>query len=224
MDDAAAISGLDRTTLAQIPRTLEAVIAAGDLSGAVILIWRKGEIAQLETLGRRDIEKDLPMERDTLFRIASMTKPVTSLAALMLMEEGKLALSDPIIRWAPEFADMRVLTSPTGPVEETYPSPREITIEDLMTHRAGLAYGFTSIGPIAHAHQKALGDVLDSAMDPDAWVKALGGLPLSFPPGERFHYSHATDVLGFIVGRIAGEPLREVLRERIFEPLGMVDT
>jgi CubicO group peptidase (beta-lactamase class C family) len=93
-----------------------------------------------------------------------------------------------------------------------------------MTHRSGLAYGFTSIGPIAHAHQAALGDVLNSDLTPDAWLKALGGLPLTYQPGERFHYSHATDVLGFLVGRIEGKPFREVLMERIFKPLGMVDT
>jgi CubicO group peptidase (beta-lactamase class C family) len=164
------------------------------------------------------------MQRDTLFRIASMTKPVTSVAALILMEEGKLALDDPITRWAPEFKDMRVLKSPTGPLDETYPAPREITIEDLMTHRAGLAYGFTSIGPIAYAHQKALGDVLDNTMTPDQWMEALGSLPLSYPPGDRFHYSHATDVLGFIVGRIAGTGFRQFLVDRIFNPLAMKDT
>ena len=126
-------------------------------------------------LGQRDIEAGLPMTRDTLFRIASMTKPITSVAALMLMEEGKLRLDDPITKWMPEFADMRVLKNADGPVEDTYPAPRDITVEDLFTHRAGLAYGFTSIGPIAHAHQKALGDVLTSDMAPDAWLKALGG-------------------------------------------------
>ena len=153
-----------------------------------------------------------------------MTKPVTTVAALMLMEEGKLKLDDPITRWAPEFAHMQVLKSATGPVDETYPAARDITVEDLMTHRAGLAYGFTSIGPIAHAHQAALGDVLNIASGPDTWMKALGGLPLSYPPGERFHYSHATDVLGFLVGRVEGMPFRDVLMKRILGPLGMVDT
>jgi CubicO group peptidase (beta-lactamase class C family) len=119
---------------------------------------------------------------------------------------------------------MKVLKSPSGPVEDTYSAPRDITFDDLFTHRAGLAYGFTSVGPIAYAHESALGDVLNSGMTPDAWMKALGGLPLSYPPGERFHYSHATDVLGFIVGRIAGTGFREFLTERIFSPLGMADT
>jgi len=218
------LRGVDQAALAQIAPALQAVIDAGDLSGFVTLIWRKGEEIQFNALGQRDVEAGAPMTRDTLFRIASMTKPVTTVAALMLLEEGKLKLDDPISKWAPEFANMQVLKSATGPVEDTYPSPREITVEDLMTHRAGLAYAFTSIGPIAHAHQKALGDVLTSDMGPDAWMKALASLPLSYPPGERFHYSHATDVLGFIVGRIEGKPFREVLMERILGPLKMVDT
>jgi CubicO group peptidase (beta-lactamase class C family) len=164
------------------------------------------------------------MTRDTLFRIASMTKPVTSIAALMLMEEGKLRLDDPITRWLPEFADMQVLKDPTGPIDETYPAPRDITVEDLMTHRAGLAYGFTSIGPIAHAHEERLGPPLGTPHTPDRWLAALASLPLSYPPGERFHYSHATEVLGFLVARVEGKPLGEVLQARIFGPLDMVDT
>ena len=218
------IEGVDQAALAQIAPALQGVIDAGDLSGAVTLIWRGGEEIQFQALGQRDMEAGLPMTRDTIFRIASMTKPVTSVAALMLIEEGKLRLDDPITKWLPEFEGMQVLKSATGPVEDTYPAPRDITVEDLFTHRAGLAYGFTSIGPIAYAHQKALGDVLATDMGPDEWLKALGGLPLSYPPGERFHYSHATDVLGFLVGRVAGKPFRDVLMERIFEPLGMVDT
>ena len=104
------------------------------------------------------------------------------------------------------------------------PAAREITVDDLMTHRSGLAYGFTSVGPIAYAHQAALGDVLNSNLGPDPWLKALGGLPLSYQPGDRFHYSHATDVLGFLVGRVEGKPFRDVLMERILGPLGMSDT
>ncbi|MDB5482157.1 MAG: hypothetical protein JWO83_3210 [Caulobacteraceae bacterium] len=225
MDDAAVkASGFDLAALAKAPEAMSGVIAASDLSGAVTLVWRGGEIVRVDTLGKRDLESGAPMQRDTLFRIASMTKPITSLAALMLLEEGELYLDDPITRWAPEFKDMKVLKSPTGPLDDTYPAPRDITIEDLMTHRAGLAYGFSSVGPIAHAHQRALGDVLNSRMAPDDWMAALGALPLSYPPGERFHYSHATDVLGFLVGRIAGMDYRQFLVERIFQPLGMVDT
>jgi CubicO group peptidase (beta-lactamase class C family) len=224
MDGGEVLGGFSSEGLAQIPTALQGVVDAGDLAGFVTLLWRKGEVAQVNTVGWRDLAAKAPITRDTLFRIASMTKPVTSIAALMLLEEGKLRLEDPITRWMPEFAGMRVLKDPTGPIEETYPAPRDITVEDLMTHRAGLAYGFTSIGPIANAHEERLGPPLGTPHSPDQWLAALGSLPLSFPPGERFHYSHATEVLGFLVARIEGKPLGQVLKDRIFTPLGMTDT
>ena len=224
MDGATTASSFDKAALAKAPDVLKGVIDAGDLSGAVTLIWRKGEVVQLSCQGKRDLSTGAPMQRDTLFRIASMTKPITSTAILMLMEAGKLRLDDPITKWAPEFADMKVLKDPHGALDNTVAAARDITIEDLLTHRAGLAYGFTSVGPIAHAHQRALGDVLNAPMEPDAWMAALGGLPLSYQPGAQFHYSHATDVLGFIAWRIGGGDFRKLLMERIFGPLGMVDT
>ena len=224
MDRTVAAQGFNAEKLESVGPMLKGVVDAGDLSGVVALVWRKGEIVRLDAVGRRDIENDLPMTRNTLFRIASMTKPITSVAALMLMEEGRLKLSDPVTKWLPEFTDMRVMRDPKGPIDETVPSPRAITVEDLMTHRAGLAYGFTSSGPLAKAHEKHLGDVLDSPHAPDAWLKRLAGLPLTYAPGERLHYSHATDVLGFLVGRIAGMSFRDFLMRRIFTPLGMVDT
>ena len=212
--------GFDPATLARIAPSLDEVVSAGDLSGAVTLVWRAGALAQVDCVGMRDIAAAAPMQRDTLFRIASMTKPVTCVAALMLIEEGKLRLDDPISRWLPEFAQMRVLRDPTGPLDDTVPATRAITVDDLFTHRAGLAYAFTSIGPIAKAYEQAL----PPGLAPDDWLKALGALPLSFQPGERFHYSHATDVLGFLVGRVAGTSLRDFLCERVFAPLNMPDT
>jgi CubicO group peptidase (beta-lactamase class C family) len=216
--------GFSAEGLAKIVPTLQPIVDAGDLSGFVTLLFRHGEIAQINTLGQRDIENNLPMQRDTLFRIASMTKPVTSLAALMLMEEGKFKLEDSITKWAPEFKNVRVLKDAEGPLDQTVPAAREITFDDLFTHRSGLAYGFSSMGPIAHEYQRVLGDVLNSQMTPDDWMQKLATLPLLYQPGERFHYSHSTDVLGFIVGRIAGIPFRDFLMTRIFGPLGMVDT
>jgi CubicO group peptidase (beta-lactamase class C family) len=219
MDGEFSASGLQA-----IGPALQGVVDAGDLSGFVTLVWRGGKVVQVDTIGRRDVEGDKPMTRDTIFRIASMTKPITSVAALMLLEEGRLKLDDPITCWAPEFADMQVLKAADGPLDQTVPAERDITIEDLMTHRAGLAYGFTSMGPIAQAHETALGPALGTPLTPDEWMKRLGGLPLSYQPGARFHYSHATDVLGFIVARIEGKPLDQVLQDRVFGPLGMTDT
>ena len=224
MDKNLASSGFDEAGLAAIGPILEGVVGNGDLSGVVSLVWRKGEVVRLDMVGKRDIAGGLPMQRDTLFRIASMTKPITSVAAMMLVEEGRIALGDPIAKWLPEFSDMQVLKRADGPLDETYPSPRAITVEDLLTHRSGLAYGFTSIGPIGRAHEDKLGPVLDSPYAPDEWLTRLASLPLSYAPGERLHYSHATDVLGFLVGRVAGTSYRDFITTRILAPLGMRDT
>lgn len=224
MDGTQASAGFNKETLAKVAPALQGLIDQGALSGVVTLVWRKGEVVQVNTLGQRDIAAKLPMERDTLFRVASMTKPVTSIAVMMLVEEGKLKLDDPATKWVPELANMQVLHDATGPLDVTIPAARDITVEDLMTHRSGLAYGFTSLGPIAYAHEDKLGSALVNSKTPDQWLKALGELPLSYQPGERFHYSHATDVLGFLVARIEGKPLGQVLKERIFDPLGMADT
>jgi len=224
MDGAQAPASFNREMLAGIAPALKGLVDQQALSGVVAMVWRKGEVVQVDTVGQRDIAAGLPMERDTLFRIASMTKPVTTLAALMLLEEGKIKLSDPITKWLPQFKDMTVLTDATGPLDSTVPAAREITVEDLMTHRSGLAYGFTSMGPIAHAHEEKLGSPLGHPHSPEEWMTRLGALPLSYQPGDRFHYSHATEVLGFLVAAVEGKPIGQVLKERIFDPLGMSDT
>lgn len=220
-----ADGGFTKDGLAQVPAALQAVVDAGDLSGFVTLVWRKGEIAQLTTLGKRDIDAGKPMEEDTIFRIASMTKPVTSVAALTLVEEGKLKLDDPIKKWIPEFANLRVLKDATGPIDQTEPAKRDITVEDLMTHRSGLAYDFSSQGPIAKAITETLGSPIASPYSPDEWLKRLASLPLSYQPGERMHYSVSTDVLGFLIGRVdGGRSFRDSLKARVLDPLGMKDT
>ena len=224
MDGAQATGGFKPEVMAQVAPALQGIIDQATLSGAVTLVWKGGKVIQTHALGQRDIAAGQPMTRDTLFRIASMTKPVTSIVIMMLIEEGKLKLDDPITRWLPELADMRVLDSATGSLDATSAAVRDITVEDLMTHRSGLAYAFTSIGPIAHAYHDKLGSPLINTRGPDAWLKALGELPLTYQPGERFHYSHATEVLGFLAARIEGKSLGEVFQARIFGPLGMTDT
>lgn len=194
-------------------------IDAGLLAGAVTLVWHAGEVRQVNELGYRDVDAQLPMQRDTIFRIASMTKPVTVAAAMSLVEEGRLSLTDRVATWLPELADMRVLAEPRGALDRTVPAQRHITIEDLMTHRSGLAYMFSVLGPLSDAYRK-----LPTRQDQDRWLTELSALPLVHQPGERLTYSHATDVLGIALSRIEGKPLSEVLAERIFEPLGMTDT
>lgn len=207
-----------------IATALRDLVDAGELAGAVTLVWRDGEVIQQASVGYKDMATGQPMARDTLFRIASMTKPITSTAALMLVEEGRFALDEPIARWAPEFAKMRVLRSPTGPLHQTAPAERPITFEDLLTHRAGLTYGDFQQGPLAQAYQEALGGDIDSAVAPADWIAHLAALPLIDQPGAAFHYSHATDLLGLLIARIENAPLGDVLDRRIFKPLGMKDT
>jgi CubicO group peptidase (beta-lactamase class C family) len=216
--------GFDRERLAAVEPALQAFIDRGELSGIVTLTSKSGTIVQSSALGWRDIEMASPMRTDTLFRIASMTKPITSATALRLVEEKRITLDQPISTWAPELAEPRVLRAAAGPLDETEPARRPITFEDLLTHRSGLAYGFFSEGPIQQAYFDVLGNPSMNAMTPDEWLAALGTLPLTYQPGERFHYGHSTDVLGFLIGRIVGRPLRDVLCETIFEPLGMTDT
>ncbi|CAN5500285.1 serine hydrolase domain-containing protein [soil metagenome] len=199
--------------------SIREAVDGGLLAGAVTLVWQGGKVLQVNEIGHRDVEAGLPMQRDTLFRIASMTKPITVAAAMALVEEGKLALRDPITRWLPEFAQMQVLVDPRGPLDKTVPAQRPITVDDLMTHRSGLAYMFSVLGPISRAYAR-----LPFRQDQDRWLAALAELPLVHQPGDRLTYSQATDVLGILVSRIEGKPLHQVLNDRIFEPLGMSDT
>lgn len=199
------------------------IVDAGQLAGAAMLVWRKGRIEQAVCVGTRDLDSGAPVERDTIFRIASMTKPVTTVAALALMDKGRFGLDDPVDRWAPEFAAMRVLRARGGPVDDTVAAGRAITFRDLLTQRAGFTYGDFESGPIGAAYA-ALGGDIDSALTPDEWIRTLASLPLIDQPGRVFHYGHATDLLGLLVARIADAPLGDVLRQHIFDPLGMVDT
>jgi CubicO group peptidase (beta-lactamase class C family) len=199
--------------------SIREAIDAGLLSGAVTLAWQAGRVVQVNELGHRDIEAGLPMQRDTIFRIASMSKPVTVAAAMTLVDEGRLALTDPVTKWLPELADMRVLDTPGGPLERTHPARRDITVDDLMTHRSGLVYFFSVTGPLARAYAR-----MSARQDPDGWLADLGALPLQHQPGEQMTYSNATDVLGILLERIEGKSLQDVLTDRILGPLGMPDT
>ena len=207
----------------QIEKVLKKSVDEGQLAGAVVLVLQRGE-THFAGAGWRDVEKDLPMERDTIFRIASMTKPITSVAALMLVDEGRIALDEPIARVAPEFTKMRVLRRPDGPLDETVEAERQITFDDLLTHRSGLTYGDPHRSPLSAAYRERLGGDIDSDVAPDEWIRRLAELPLIAQPGSAMYYGNSTDLLGLLIARIEGASLGEVLRRRIFEPLGMKDT
>jgi CubicO group peptidase (beta-lactamase class C family) len=199
--------------------SISEVIDAGLLAGAVTMVWQSGQVLQVNELGCRDVHAGLPMQRDTIFRIASMTKPITVAAAMTLVEEGKFALSDPVAPHLPELADVAVMADPNGPLDRTVPLRRPITFDDLMTHRSGLAYAFSVGPPLGRAYGRLM-----HRQDQDRWLAELAALPLAHQPGDRLTYSHATDVLGIALSRIESKPLADVLAQRIFEPLGMVDT
>jgi len=199
-------------------------VEAGEFAGAAALVWRDGSVRQIATVGRRDLSSGLPVERDTIFRIASLTKPVTTVAALTMLDEGRFALDEPIATYAPELARMRVLRRPDGPLDQTDEATRPITFRDLLTHRSGLTYGEFHRGPIGNAHAETLGAQIDNPLTPDAWMARLATLPLIDHPGAGFHYGLSTDVLGFVIARLDEAPLSAVLDRRVFTPLGMRDT
>jgi CubicO group peptidase (beta-lactamase class C family) len=216
--------GFSEERAARITAGMKAYTDAGDVAGVVTLVQRDGVIVHSDVLGYRDREARVPMTRDTIFRIYSMSKPITSVAVMMLLEEGKLRLTDPVDTLLPELADPVVLIDPAGPLDQTTPARGPITIRDLLTHTSGLAYTFTAGEPLA----KALSEngLLGSSSDlgPDEWMERLGSLPLAYQPGSRWHYSLSTDVLGVVVERASGMPFAEFLQTRLFEPLGMPDT
>src|SRR5262245_23709980 len=207
-----------------IETALRAYVDAGTLAGAATLVWPGGQLVQTVCVGRRDLATHLPVERDTIFRIASLTKPVTTVAALMLFDEGRFALDEPLEHHAPELTRLRVLRHPDGPLDQTDEAARPITFGDLLTHRSGLTVGEFHRGPIRGAYAETLAGQIDNTLDPDDWIGRLATLPLIDQPGNGFHYGLSTDLLGFLIARLEDAPLGAVLDRRIFRPLGMRDT
>jgi CubicO group peptidase (beta-lactamase class C family) len=204
-----------------------------DLVPGLVALVAHGEHVHVEALGRLDIG-GRPVARDSLFRIASTTKPITAIATLTLVDEGLLALDEPVTRLLPELADRRVLTRMDGPLEDTVPAERSITVRDLLTFTFGFGmvtemFAAPSPWPVVAATRelslKTLGPPAPKGQpDPDAWIAGLGTLPLMAQPGERWLYNTGASVLGVLCARAAGQPFPDVLSSRVFEPLGMRDT
>ena len=220
--------GLSAERLERIDPIIQGYVDQNKIAGAVTLIARNGKVAYLKVYGMRDIEAKQPMTVDTMFRIASMTKPITSVAVMMLQEEGKLLLNDPISKYIPEFKNPNVLVlSKEGSGEyTTVPAKREITIRQLLSHTSGLTYTFWGKKPWSEIYQKA--GISDGLIQTEGRigdkVKILAGLPLMFHPGEGWEYSLSIDVLGYLVEVVSGKTLDEFFQERIFKPLRMKDT
>ncbi|AUX29304.1 MULTISPECIES: serine hydrolase [Sorangium] len=222
--------GLSRARLGRMRDVMSGHVERGDAPGLVTLISRRGEV-HVDAIGVKAVGGDDPMRRDTIFRITSMTKPVTAVAAMILVEECKLRLDEPVDRLLPELSGRKVLQRIDGPLDETVPASRPITVRDLLTFRMGFGMimgppGGTPIQRAVREQQLAcLGPPKPSTPHaPDEWIRRLGALPLMHQPGERWMYNTGSYVLGVLIARAAGQPLEAFFRERIFEPLGMKDT
>lgn len=208
---------LDAKKLQDIDTYMQRQVDDGKIVGCLGLIARGDKVAYFKTWGDMNREKKKPMKADTIFRIYSMSKPITSVAAMQLIEQGKMKLDDPLGKYLPTLKDMKVLQG-----GDEVPAKRPITIRHLMSHQAGFTYGFFGNSKVDQAYQKARVLMMDATIEDT--VTKLGKIPLQYHPGERFHYSVATDVLGRLVEVVSGERFDQYLDQHIFKPLRMVDT
>ncbi len=219
----------DPTRLARLHDVLVRHVETGGVPGLAWMVARHGE-AHAGAAGTLTAGGDVPVERESLFRISSMTKPLTAAAALVLVEECRIRLDDPVDEFLPELADRRVLARPDGPVDDTVPAARAVTLRDLLTFRLGLGMDFAATGP-----QTAMQVMVEQGIEvgppapgrglpPDEWMRRIGAVPLERQPGERWLYHTSAEVLSVLIARVAGQPFPDFLRERLFEPLGMGGT
>ena len=221
--------GLSAERLKRLHDVMTGYVERGEVPGLVTLVARRGE-GHVDAIGAMAADSEHPMRRDTIFRISSMTKPVTAVAAMILVEECLLRLDEPVNRLLPELADRRVLKRPDAELDDTVPAYRPITVRDLLTFTMGLGIVAAAPGtvPIADAlSELELGQGMPSPQTPpvpDEWIRRLGTLPLMYQPGERWMYNTGSDVLGVLIERASGQPFETFLNERIFGALGMRDT
>lgn len=217
--------GFDPDRLERISTHFRRYVDDRLLPGWLIAVTRGGETVFSDTYGHRDVEAGLPIENDTIFRAYSMTKPITTVAAMMLWEEGAFELKDPVHRYIPSFRDQTVYSSGSALAPATVPVESPMAIWHLMTHTSGLTYDFLNAHPVDQRYREAgFNWGAPAGMDLEAGCDALAAQPLVFQPGTEWNYSMSTDVLGRVIEVVAGQSLDEVLRTRIFEPLGMGDT
>jgi len=221
--------GMSRTRLARMHDVMARHVDSGEVPGLVTLISRHGDV-HVDTIGTKAVGDGDPMRRDTIFRITSMTKPVTAVATMILIEECKLRLDEPVDRWLPELADRRVLRRLDAPLDDTVPALRPITVRDLLAFSLGFGVIMTPSAdfPIQKAvneHRLCTGPPKPATPHaPDEWMRRLGSLPLMHQPGEKWMYNTGSHILGVLITRVTEQPLETFFRERIFEPLGMRDT
>ena len=223
----AAAGGLSRARLDRMHDVMAGHVQRGQAPGIVTLVSRRGEV-HVDAIGMKAFGGNDPMRRDTIFRIASMSKPIIAAAAMILVEEARLRLDDPVDRWLPELANRQVLRAIDGPLDDTVPARRPITLRDLLTFRLGI--GMVTVFPESYPIQRAMAEagltpgVNVPAHPPDEVMRRFGSLPLAHQPGERWMYHSGSEILGVLIARVSGQTLGAFLSERIFAPLGMEDT
>jgi CubicO group peptidase (beta-lactamase class C family) len=199
-------------------------VDAGRFPGTQLLVYRRGKIVHATVQGFADLERKAPVQDDTIFRIYSMTKPITSVAFMMLVEQGRVAIDEPVHKYIPEWKNLGVFQAGTHPAFLTRPPSRPMLIVDLLRHTSGLTYGFQQRSNVDAAYREnKIGEVI-KAGTLQTMIEDLAKIPLEFSPGEAWNYSVSTDVIGYLVGLISGMPFEQFLKERIFNPLGMTDT
>jgi CubicO group peptidase (beta-lactamase class C family) len=220
-----AAAGLDAGRLRRLDDRLDRWLAGGSIPGYLLTVSRHGELVHVASAGYRDVESGAPVRDDTIWRLFSMTKPITSVAALSLWEDGAFDLDDPISTWLPEFADLRVYAGGPATAMTTVPARTPITVRHLLTHTSGLSHGHPHVHPVDEAW-RAAGFLVGGPDGTDlrAAARIAAGLPLLFEPGTAWHYGFSVDVLGALLEVIGGMPLDELIAEQVLDPLGMTDT
>ncbi len=218
-------AGMSRAGLDRVDAHLKRrYIDAGRFPGTQLLVYRRGKVVHSAVQGFADLERKTPVRDDTIFRIYSMTKPITSVAFMMLVEEGRVALDEPVHKYIPEWKGLGVFQAGTAPAFMTRPPSRPMLIVDLLRHTSGLTYGFQQRSNVDAAYREMkIGEVVKSGTL-QSMIEDLAKIPLEFSPGEGWNYSVSTDVVGYLVGLISGMPFEQFLKQRIFDPLGMTDT
>ncbi|MDB5635433.1 MAG: serine hydrolase [Bradyrhizobium sp.] len=199
-------------------------VDAGRFPGTQLLVYRRGKIVHNAMQGFADVERKPPMKDDTIFRLYSMTKPITCVAFMMLVEEGRVALDEPVHKYIPEWKNLGVFQAGTAPAFFSRPPSRPMLIFDLLRHTSGLTYGFQQRSNVDAAYREMKIGEIEKAGTLQSMIEGLAKLPLEFSPGEAWNYSVSTDVIGYLIGKISGKPFEQFLQERIFDPLGMNDT
>jgi CubicO group peptidase (beta-lactamase class C family) len=214
--------GVSGERLARLGEGMKSLVDRGRLAGVVTMVARHGKVIEFDAVGKRDIAADLPLQKDSIFRIYSMTKPITGVAMMMLFEEGKWQLNDPVAKYIPEFTNLRVYGTDAQGNVVMNDQNHAMTMRELMSHTAGFTYGYFSNTPVDDLLRKA--DVLNIDNTLEEMIKRVAKLPLNSQPGSEWHYSISVDIQGYIVQKLSGMPFEEFLEKRILKPLNMVDT